>query len=156
MKIRFLIIGMLVLISTISYSQQSDRNDKRMERLKAQKIAFITSNLNLSVEESEKFWPVYNALQEELSELRSEMKAIRPSRDAEMTNKEAETFLNKSMDLEEKELSIRKAYISKLNNAIPMNKVAKLNMVEREFKHNMLEKIKERYKGSKSRKDGKP
>ena len=46
--------------------------DNRSERLEALKIAFITKELNLSPEEAQRFWPVYNNYSQELKKVRQE------------------------------------------------------------------------------------
>ena len=53
------IILLLLLVSSfqISLAQQGQHR----ERIKALKTAHITNELNLTSDEAEKFWPVYNA-----------------------------------------------------------------------------------------------
>ena len=38
---------------------------KRMERIHAIKVAYLTDKLQLTSEQSEKFWPIYNRYEEE-------------------------------------------------------------------------------------------
>ena len=141
---RSLILGMLLLISIISYSQKSERNEKMDEKLKAQKIAYITSELELSPEESQVFWPIYNEHETEIKKLRVGMKWVKPS--SEMTEEAAAELVNQSLEFEEKALQLKKGYLNKMAEVLPMTKIAKLQMLEREFKRKMLGKIRDRYK----------
>ena len=141
---RSLILGMLLLISIISYSQKGERNEKMDEKLKAQKIAYITSELELSPEESQVFWPIYNEHETEIKKLREGMKWVKPS--SEMTEEAAAELVNQSLEFEEKALQLKKGYLNKMAEVLPMTKIAKLQMLEREFKRKMLGKIRDRYK----------
>lgn len=141
---RSLILGMLLLISIISYSQKSERNEKMNEKLKAQKIAYITSELELSPEESQVFWPIYNEHETEIKKLKEGMKWVKPS--SEMTEEAAAELVNQSLEFEEKALQLKKGYLNKMAEVLPMTKIAKLQMLEREFKRKMLGKIRDRYK----------
>src|SRR4051812_42751159 len=44
--------------------------EERMEKLESMKIGFFTQRLDLTPEEAKKFWPVYNAFQDDLEKLR--------------------------------------------------------------------------------------
>ena len=154
MKIRFILLAMLVMISSVSIAQERDKRKNRSEKLKAQKVAYITSNLDLTVEESEKFWPIYNKFQDELRALRDNGK--RPRVSSEMTDEEAKDFINKGIEYEEKALSLRKVFINDISEVLPMVKVARLEVIEKEYKRRMLDRIRERYKHKKSGKDRRP
>ena len=54
---------------------KQDKNEW-MEKMKAEKIAFITTELNLSAEEAQTFWPVYNKVEADKAEaMKAAMKA---------------------------------------------------------------------------------
>jgi len=48
------------LCLSASICGQQITKEQKLERIKAQKMAFITNKLNLSSEEAQLFWPVYN------------------------------------------------------------------------------------------------
>ena len=144
---RSLILGMLLLISMISYSQKSERKEKMDEKLKSQKIAYITSELELSPEESQVFWPIYNEHETEINKLKEGMKRVKPS--SEMTEEAAAELVSQSLEFEEKALQLKKSYLNKMAEVLPMTKIAKLQMLEREFKRKMLRKIRDRYNDKK-------
>jgi hypothetical protein len=53
------LLPILFLICTLNlFSQQSQDPDG--SRIEALKIAYLTKKLNLSPEEAQRFWPVYN------------------------------------------------------------------------------------------------
>ena len=52
-------IVFIISFSILSFSQGN------RDKIKTLKIAFITEKLDLSEQEAQKFWPVYNAFEEE-------------------------------------------------------------------------------------------
>src|SRR5690606_25925624 len=77
-KMKFRKILPLLLLFTYSfYAQDNNTNDKK-EQIKALKVAFFTTELDLSSQESEKFWPLYNAYDNKQFEIRhKKMKAFK-------------------------------------------------------------------------------
>ena len=67
-SIKFLFLFVAIFISTNNYSQNRKKINKN--RVKAHKIAFITDQLNLTTDEAEVFWPIYNAHEKLLSQYR--------------------------------------------------------------------------------------
>jgi len=88
-------------------------------RLEALKIAYITNRLNLSPEEAQKFWPIYNQYSLELKVAR--LKATE--------NKSSEIELDESL------LNIRKKYNVLFNQVLPPQKVDTFFKSEKEFGH---------------------
>ncbi|MES2777639.1 MAG: hypothetical protein V4722_25905 [Bacteroidota bacterium] len=62
-----LLIGIAPLLSL--HAQPEERNEDAIESLK---IAFLTKQLELTPEEAQKFWPVYNQYTTELKKTRKE------------------------------------------------------------------------------------
>jgi hypothetical protein len=92
------------------------QNGTRIETLK---IAYITNRLNLSPEEAQRFWPLYNQYSLELKVTR--MKAI--------DNKSSE------IELDENLLNIRKKYNILFSQVLPPQKVDTFFKSEKEFGH---------------------
>jgi hypothetical protein len=64
MKKYLLIISLLLGFTIAGMSQDEDKKDGG--RIEALKIAYLTRKLNLTTEEAQKFWPVYNKYADEL------------------------------------------------------------------------------------------
>jgi hypothetical protein len=100
------LLPILFLICTLNlFSQQAQDPDG--SRIEALKIAYLTKKLNLSPEEAQRFWPVYNNYASELREARAEQRR----------NKATE------IETEEKILNIRKKYNKEFSNALSAEKV---------------------------------
>ena len=62
MKSALLSLFLLVYTCAISFAQppEDDNNKEKREQIQAQKIAFISTQLELTPDEAQKFWPIYN------------------------------------------------------------------------------------------------
>ena len=66
MKPFILLFSIILLLGQNALAQRGEGNNKeRWERYKAEKVAFLTSHLDLTPEEAQKFWPVYNQMEKE-------------------------------------------------------------------------------------------
>lgn len=142
MNNRIILLALFVLVnSTLVIGQDRQRRHGEIsEKLKAQKIAFIVESLELTANESEKFWPIYN-------EYKSEMKALYMDAhfSSDMTEEEAQKLLADRLDIDRKLIEVKETYNKRLLEVISAKKLVKLSYVDRRFKHNMLKDIKRRY-----------
>lgn len=130
---RILSILFFVLISFAAFSQGGKR-----EKIEALRVAFITQQLSLTTEESQKFWPVYNEYQDKLRAARKEFKAIPTTF---TTDKEAQDFLDAELLLKQREVSLYKEYYDRFKKILPLKKVALLRQAEEEFKKELLKQL---------------
>lgn len=142
MTIKKLFPYLFLLLSVITYGQNERLKEKR-DQIKALKVAFLTSELNLTSDEAEKFWPVYNAYDDKQFELRHQkMKTYaRKLNDGSLDNmsdREALAFLNQIESTDEEQYVIRKKFNSALRNILPPTKILKLRKSEVDFDRKLL------------------
>lgn len=127
--------------------QGREMNEKeREEKIDKLKIAFITDELDLTSEEAEKFWPVYNELENKLKELRKANRKIQKEIDEtyeSLSNEDAKKKLETILENEKKEIDLRKEYSEKFSKVIGDKRTLKLLSLEHEFKRELLERLKE-------------
>lgn len=138
----FKIIAIATLFSSMSFYAQGDKMKEKREQIKAMKVAFITSELDLTSAEAEKFWPIYNAFEEKEFELkhlkmRSFIKRYRDGKD-KMTEKEASLLLSQIQNNEEDIFELRKKYTDNLKGVIPALKIIRLKKSEEDFNRKLL------------------
>ena len=146
MKIK-LLLPMLLLFTIAAFSQGP--KDKH-EQIKALKVSFLTTELGLTSEESEKFWPIYNAFEEKQFQIRHDrMRPLVKKIDADgidkITEKEALNYLNQLEAADEDLFNLRKKLVADLKPVIGPIKVLKLKKSEEDFNRKLLSK----YKGKK-------
>lgn len=141
MKLIKLVTSLLLFISFNFYAQGEKMKEKR-EQIKTMKIAFLTSELDLSVTEAEKFWPVYNAFEEKEFELkhlkmRSFIKRLRDGKE-KLNEKEAGVLLSQIENNEEEVFLLRKKFIGNLKGILPASKIIRLKKSEEDFNRKLL------------------
>ena len=137
------LIAMLMLPGLLIQAQPPDRPDgPPNERIEAMRIAFITDRLNLTPEESQQFWPVFNEFRDAEKALREEMKPPRALED--LTDSEARDLLDRQLQMIDREAALRKSYMQQLREVLPDRKLLRLKHVEGEFRRQLLQEVRER------------
>lgn len=138
MKNKALAILTLLFLGIYAFGQQPGDN----ERLQAMRVAFITNALQLTPDESQDFWPVYNEYEAEQREIR---KKYRPDRQMMLMNdEELEQHLENTLRMEEELLQLKRTYMNRMKDVIPIRKIAMLNQAENKFKEEILKQIRQR------------
>ncbi len=118
------------------------------DKIKALKVSFITERLNLTTEEAQEFWPLYNAHERNTSKIKyKELKYIRSEikqNSNSLTDAEANILLEKLITAENKLHTEHDAFISKLRSVISSKKIILLKVAEEEFKKTLFEEYKRR------------
>ena len=138
-----LIILVFVLLSNVSFSQNESKSDK----VETMKIAFLTNKLNLTAEEAQVFWPLYNEYSQKMEILRKAKKSEHDeikSKNGMPTDKEIAAYMDEVFSTKQKELDLQKEYYAKYVKLLPMKKVALLYQAENQFKKELLRIIKDR------------
>ena len=137
----------LVFLSISSFAQKGPR-----ERMKAHKIAYITEKLDLTPKEAQQFWPIYNAHEQTMDELKgNNRRLIRNLKETNdgfegLSDKQAGDFLANYMDIEQQKSQARKKLITNLQKVIPNKKILRLIKAEADFNKRILQRIREQRK----------
>jgi len=134
---------LLMLTNSVLFSQQGQVR----ERINSERIAFFTEKIDLSQEEAEKFWPVYNDYSDRKEEINREMQRQRFSisrNGTSMSDAEMEESLKKYVNLQNDEHELFNEYHQKFVNILAPRKVMMLYVAEVQFKQYLLRKLKER------------
>lgn len=138
---KLITLSLLFLLTFSAFSQHKERD----ERIKTLKIAFITERLAFTESEAQKFWPIYNAFDDENNKLRRQSYNKRKVENMEsLSESEAKTMLNDMVSIEEQRHQLRQKFMKDLLTAIPAKKVILLKASEDEFNKRMFEEFKKR------------
>ena len=118
---RLLLYG-LTLLLVLQVSAQDG------SRLQALKIAYLTKKLDLSPEEAQRFWPIYNKYDEEIHQVRIDA---------------VKNHLTE-IETEERVLDIRKKYNSEFGKALSQEKVNTFFRAEKDFGNFVQKEIERR------------
>lgn len=135
-----------ILIISLLFTLSSVQSQNQRDKIKAFKIAFITERLDLSSEEAQNFWPIYNAHEEKVENFRkNELRDVREAmRRGNLSESDAQNILDKFMAVQDKLHEANKQLVKDLNKVIPPQKIIALKAAEEAFKKVLVEKLKER------------
>ncbi|MET6991979.1 hypothetical protein [Sediminicola arcticus] len=128
---------LFLLITVVSFSQ--DKPDR--EKIKALKVAFITERLELSSNEAQLFWPIYNEHEtnmetlraKEWSQVHNKIKLANT-----LSEKEAYELLSLYNTLEKEKQDSYTNLFSKLKNVLSSKKTLLLIQSEHDFKRQLM------------------
>lgn len=143
-------ISIFLLNQSAVYAQKGDGHKERWEKYRSEKVAFLTTNLNLTPEEAQKFWPVYNQMDKEKSDAQKKRRELEHKvRDAgeSLSDKEITLLTREFAGNMKKEGALMEKYNEEFLKILPPKKVLKLYQVENEFRMYMFKKYRENRKG---------
>jgi len=138
-----LTLSVLLLFTALSFSQ--DFKEKR-EKIKALKVAYITEQLELTTDEAQRFWPIYNANEDKQFELRhKKMRSIINKFEngglEKLSDKEAASLIDQVESIEDELHDYKKKYIKELKTVISAKKIIKLKKAEDEFNRKLMKQF---------------
>ena len=143
------ILPILLFFITLSFYAQNDKTDEKREKIKAYKVSFLTTELELTSTEAEKFWPIYNTYDDKQYELRHEkmkmyLRKLDDDNISTMSEKEAASLLSQ-MESADKELyTLRDKYNSNLKKILSAKKILKLKKSEDDFNRKLLKQYRDK------------
>ncbi|MBO0329493.1 hypothetical protein [[Muricauda] lutisoli] len=145
MNKRALILCSLLFGIFLMHGQGPGRN-----RIKTLKVAFITEQVGLTSEEAQQFWPIYNAHEETMEDIRRKERAELHAnivRAQELSTNESEMLLDHLLALQSDKQEADREFLTRLRTVIPAKKVLLLVKAEEDFKRQMIQQFRKRRGG---------
>ena len=115
------------------------------ERVRAEKVAFLTEEIDLTESEAQVFWPIYNEIQksqrDSFEEVKKAYDAMVKGVEEKKGSKEMEKLVKAYIDAKEKNEGIETKYLNKLMKALPAEKVARYYVAEEKFRHQQIGRL---------------
>ena len=125
----------------LGLGSMSAKAQDRNENVEAAKIAYLTDKVELTTDQAQKFWPVYNEYETKRRELmRNYRSGYRRNLD-EMSEQEAKARIEEMFETKEKELELEKEYAARYQRIITTKQLIRLYRAEREFTKLLLKKL---------------
>lgn len=137
----------IVLLSSLAYSAIYSQQGQFRERIQEEKIAFFTQKLDLTADEAQNFWPVYNEYTDRKDEINRKMQRLRFSVNKNASNSSDEDIdnsLKRYVNLENDQHKLFMEYHEKFLNILSPRKVMILYITENQFKQYLLRKLRDR------------
>lgn len=144
MKKTVAVIALALAMSTLSFAQQKNQG-RDFKRIQAEKVAYITNQLDLSVEEAQVFWPLYNKVQKEQREalkvVRGYKKALREAIKAGKSDNEIKPLLDAWLNAKKSFKKPMYEYRAEFVKVLGETKTAKLYLAEEGFVNRALRQV---------------
>lgn len=145
-KIIISVFCVFALTSVMAFAQNNDKKkgnpDAWREKIRAEQVAFITSELDLTEAEAQAFWPVYNAVQKQRREaFRVSGDAFKSLTDGLDEGANVSALLDKYLDSKKAAEKVEADAVARYKAVLPVEKVAKLLLAEEKFRHQQIGRL---------------
>lgn len=139
---KYFIVAVLALFSLARTAAFAHQEGDWREKMRAERVAFLTTAMELTPAEAEKFWPVYNSMEAErrasFGKVMKAYKALSDGVAAGKTDKELEVLVNDYTTANKNSHTIEAKYTPQLIKILSVSKVAKLFVAEEEFRRQQI------------------
>ena len=135
------VLNIILLFTCLTLGAVQAQDGGGREKIESAKIAMITNRLNLTTDQAQVFWPVYNEYNNRKQELTRKMKqlnteSLRPNNDNVVDDlKEYNGIKQKLADLDDE-------YLNKFLKVISPTQLAELYKTEQMFNKMLLNRLK--------------
>jgi hypothetical protein len=145
MKQLFLFLIFIVLQYSGLSQPAPPMRAKMGNRVEARRAAFLSERLQLTPDEAQVFFPLFNEYMGKLKTIRQQ--AIPEKRLEDLSDAEAEKALAAQFDVESRIIDLKKEYYQKWKKVLSPKRIALLHQAEREFKGELLNELQNRQNG---------
>ncbi|MDY6320916.1 MAG: hypothetical protein SPL44_07915, partial [Bacteroidales bacterium] len=126
-KIFSIALSAMLLLGAFTCLAQGKPDKKEwQEKMKAEKVAYLTDYMDLTSAEAQKFWPVYNQAESEKMEgfknTMDAFKALETAIDEKKSDSEVQKALDNYLSAQQKGSEIDKKYSEKYREILPGQK----------------------------------
>lgn len=142
----FLSLVIFFVFTANMQAQQNSNVQKRLNQLKAKKIAFLSQQMQLTPEEAQVFWPVYNefvAKKESLNKNKKQLAQKLKNDTRNLSDKQKEVVSDQLINNRLLHANLEIEYHKKFKAVLPISKVIKLYQSENQFKSELIRQLKE-------------
>jgi len=139
-----LILISMLSISTLMVTMAQERRGptpEMLEKIKAEKVSFFTSRLDLSSAEAQAFWPVYNEFEKKRFEIQRqihEFEGMPDEKIANLSESEIEKMTSDYIGSFDKEALLLKEYNKQFLKILPKKKVLMMYRAENQFRSHLI------------------
>ena len=146
MKKTYTILLTIMAIFLFRPCSAQEHNRKGWEdRIKAEKIAYLTDAMDLTPAEAEKFWPVYNLAESEVRQCwklaMEAYKALEAGLENSKDDKEISNLLDKYLDAQRAGEGDERKYVTEYRKILSNDKIARLYIGEENFRRMQIHRL---------------
>lgn len=138
----------LLACTSLDINASNNCKEDWKKKMMSEKIAFLTIELDITPEEAQVFWPVYNQVEAEKDQAMKNVfeayVALEHALENGKSGKEAEKLLNDYLNAINKQNAILAEAVEKYKAVLPADKVAKLFVGEEKFRRQHIRRLHEK------------
>lgn len=139
---KYSIVFALILVALFNGTATAQIEERINQNLQRHRAEVFTRVLNLTVEEAQQFWPIYNDF---LANRQNIQKKLRLSQNTDnLSDADLEQHIKDYFEGQQKDLDLEKDLYQRLRKVLPARKIARLPKAERKFREEIVQKVKER------------
>lgn len=136
---------MSMLLCSMTASAHKNCNQDWKQKMMSEKIAFLTAEMDLTPEEAQVFWPVYNEVNkkndEAMHKVFSTFKALEQALNEGKSEKEVQKLLDEYLKALDMQKEANKEAADKYKKVLPAEKVARLYVGEERFRRQHIRRL---------------
>jgi hypothetical protein len=121
MKKFYLLLVLFSITAFVKAQDEAVNTEKKQQGIDALKVAFISRELDLTPDEAQKFWPIYNQYAKDLKNTISRG--------------------NDALERDEKVLNLRKSYKDQFSNVLGQQRMNKMYNAEGRFRNLLIKSM---------------
>ena len=127
----------LCLVPALLFAQTSnDEEELTRQIIESSRKLIVSRNMQLTEQEKEAFWPLYEQFQEKLSAINERTIRLIEEYALEyytLSDDKAKSMLREALSIEEDRLKLRKKFLKKFESKLPAKTVARYYQIERKL-----------------------
>lgn len=142
---------LLMQLAPVGAQTQSPQHAR--QEMELQRVAFLTTRMELTPAEATVFWPLYNEYNQKRNELMNAQRSIKfdPANLNTMSNAELEEWADFDIRSAEQMAALRRHYHEEFKKVLPLKKVILLYQAEREFHRRLFDESRQRARDGRGR-----
>ena len=140
-KLTTIILLAIFCFSGLNAQERRGKDPAMFEKIKAEKVSFFTSKLDLTPSEAQAFWPVYNEFEKKRFDIKQQIREFERMPDeefAKLSESDIEKLTNNYIGSFEKEALLLKEYNKQFLKILPKKKVLTMYRTEHEFRYYLI------------------
>ena len=129
----------------VTVQAQDKRNDDWKQKMMSEKIAFLTNEMQITPEEAQSFWPVYNQIFKDQDEaLKNVFKTFRELEEAienGKSEKEIKRLLAAYLEAEQRQRDTDSQVAEQIGKVLPVEKTARFFIAEEKFRRQQIHRL---------------
>lgn len=145
MKNLYTAIILIVFFVQANAQERRGGNPEMFEKIKAEKISFFTSKLDLTPSEAQAFWPIYNEFEKKRFDIQRQIHKFErmPVEElAKLDDSEIDRLTTNYISSFEQEAQLLKEYNKQFLRILPKKKVLLMYRTENEFRFHLIREYK--------------